>query len=216
MTSKKGPTLKKKKVIPKLNQDQGEKNRLIQYGLYIKAIEGVKHFDTVQTSYRIFTSTLLLAIFAVIGFLFSSTSLNLSENYRLVMASVVGFLGLVPITVVCFLDLVFQERLLMSNFITAEKIELKNKWIPSVHSKMFSNGTHHGEPLRKVWFYIGCGWSLIWIIMLCLAALVSEFPNEKLDITLTFLLGLLASWGYYKFLSKVTGRYSDMIKVKKR
>lgn len=210
---------KKKSVLQKSVAKKAHKKRTaksdplvvepkIKYGIYTSAIEGIKHFDTVQTALRVFTSTLLLGIFAVLGFLFSSTGLELTERGRLVVTSCIALAGLLPITCICLIDLIFQERLLISNFLTAERCEAHNSLLPKIHSSMFIDGKHHGEPLKKVWFYIGCGWSLILVGSFSLSAIFFDFPNNELDMSLVGFVGLIVSAIYCMILKGLTGRYS--------
>src|SRR3972149_4207926 len=49
-----------------------EEKRLVIYGTYTNIIQSIKHFERLQTHYRIISSTMLLATFPAIGFILSS------------------------------------------------------------------------------------------------------------------------------------------------
>jgi len=205
-TTRKSP----KKKISQAERTSPGKKRILSYAVYIDAISSIKHFDSIQTILRMATSTILLFCFGILGFIFSSSGIDISETNRLEIGILTSITGLVVITVLCFVDLIFQERLLVSGFLTAHDIEKENEWIPDTHGEMFQEGSHHGEPAKKVWFYAGCGSSLICSCALCIVALLVKFPNELSPIIKTIFIGGLLSGGYWCFLSKTLGTYSKL------
>jgi len=181
-----------------------QQERLRIYGLYSQLIEGIKHYDNIQTICRSMASTLLLASFAVIGFLFTLKA-NVLHIDNLICVIFTGVLSLVGITALGLLDLVFQERLLIANFVSAVHLEDCHKWLPSAHNNMLQKGSHHGSPIRKAIFYVGCS--------VCLFAVIGSttfllYGLESLvnSILIPFLTILSAAFYGFMF-SRVTGRF---------
>lgn len=194
----------------KFNKSElNEEDKLMVYGIYTKLIEGIKHFDGVQATYRMMTSTLLLAIFAAIGFLFSRMATEFPVN-RLIGVVAICIFGISGITTLGFLDLVFQERLVVSNFVEALKFEKKYRWLPQVHHRMIHNGTHHGSPARKAIFYIGCATCLFIIAGTALANLFSDEHYNK-QVVWVFTVFVIIS--YYFFFTKRTGKFERIVGI---
>lgn len=184
-----------------------EEQKLLIYGVYSKLIEGIKHFDGIQTTYRVVSSTLLLAIIGAIGFLFSSMLTEFPIN-KLIGVIAICFSGIAGITALGFLDLIFQERLVVSNFIEALKFEKKYEWLPQVHHKMIHGGTHHGSPTKKSLYYIGCSSCLFMIATLSLSNIFSA--NIYLRILIYF-CGLIAIIIYSLFFTRQTGNFNKIV-----
>ncbi len=117
------------------------------------------HYDSVQTFYRIMTSTVMLATFAAIGFCLSTKDPAVFFG-RLLVVMYLCLISITAITILWRLDLIFTERLFLGNFFNAVLLEKENPWLPKVHLNMIKGTSHHGAPARKVWFYIGSAVSL--------------------------------------------------------
>ncbi len=140
-----------------------EEDMLIPFGIYSQLIEDIKQYDNVQTTYRVFTSTLLLGTLAAIGFLFSLQPSLIPLN---VIVWVIGLsvTTLAIITSFASLDLIFQERLMIANVIEVLHLEAKYSMLPKIHHNMLNMRSHPASPNKKVLFYSGCGICLIFII----------------------------------------------------
>jgi len=184
-----------------------EEEKLLIYGVYAKLIEGIKHFDGIQTTYRMMSSTLLLAIVAAIGFLFSRMATEFPVN-RLIGVIAVCVSGIAGITTLGFLDLVFQERLVVSNFVEALKFEKTYKWLPQVHHRMVHGGTHHGSPTRKALFYIGCSTCLFIIAGSALVDLSHAQSYVKYVVWLAVLVIILL---YSLIFTAKTGKFERIV-----
>jgi len=184
-------------------------DRFLIYGVYSNIIEDIKHYDVIQTSLRMLTSTLLLAIYAAIGFLFSLSSSTLHFD-NILGAIFISLLGVGLITVICILDLVFQERLLIANLAEALKLEEGHEWLPKIHQRMLHGGSYYAAPNRKVLFYIGCGSSLLLVSGLALCYFI-EFENLVLTIaTMVSTMFLILIYAYA--LLKITGKFENLIR----
>ncbi len=136
------------------------KDKLLIYGVYTKKIASIMYYNTIQSFYRILTSTLLLFSFAAIGVSLSSSHIEMPFN-SLVMVVLIGVISCIGTMIFWRLDLIVVERIIISHFYDAYKIEEKNKWLPRVHHRMAPNKKHYACPSKKVPFYIGCGSCLI-------------------------------------------------------
>lgn len=186
------------------------KNNLLAYGVYTKHIEAIKHYDGIQTKFRSLTSTLLLGIFAATGFLFTFQDQILPVHIIAVVACLC-LLGIGAVTIFCLLDLVFQERLIIANFIEALKLEEKYKWLEPIHHNMIHKGVHFSSPSKKVIFYIGCGLFLFFLFSLSLYYYVKSFNNPYL-LFIPFLFLIIFSLLYSTILIRVTGKLDVLIK----
>jgi len=190
-------------------QKKTKDKKLRIFGVYIRIIDAIKHYDGVQTTYRTLSSTLLLSAFAAIGFLFSSKAAKLPFD-KFIGVLFVCVTGLGALTILCVLDLFFQERLLIANFIEAIKLERDNKWLPTIHHDMLHNGIRHSAPNRKVFFYIGCSSCLI---IFAGASLIYLFYSASLSLIILISLLIVFFIIFYSyFLLKITGRFDSLIK----
>lgn len=189
--------------IPKKNKN------LLVYGAYTKLIEGIKNYDNMQTVYRRIASTFLLATFAALGFIFSSEAINIKVNLNLATI-LTCFLSLIGISVIGLLDLIFQERIVVGFFVELIKLERTYKWLPQVHHNMIKHGSHHGSPLRKGIFYVGCASTLLLLIGFSFALHVG-IHNLQHSIPILFGTIVCIVAYAYSFFS-ITGRYETLIK----
>lgn len=184
-----------------------KKNRLLIYGIYTKLIDDIKHFDSIQAIYRTTASTFLLATFVAIGFLFSSKSVVLPID-NLIIVIFVCLMSLGAISTICFLDLIFQERLVISCFSELYKLESLYSWLPQSHRYMLSNGNHPGGTTRKIFFYIGCGFSLLFLGGL---SLICIFNKSVTGAVVSVLITLISFVLYYLLMTKITGNFNELV-----
>lgn len=196
----------------KKNKKIDKESRLCIYGIYTKLIEAIKHYDGIQATLRSLSSTLLLATFVGIGFLFSSQGSD-SPIRTLLAVILICTLSIGALTILCFLDLVFQERLSIANLYEALKLEEKHQWLPQIHHYMLDKEAHYSDPSRKAVFYIGC--------CSCLFVLIGFFLHYFLSNSLTHLLIIIsgvifAILLYSIIIKKITGNLKRfIIEIKK-
>lgn len=192
----------------KNNTSSSEKrDRLLIYGIYTKLIDDIKQFDTIQAIYRTTASTFLLATFVAIGFLFSSKTMILPID-NLIIVILICMMSLGAISTICFLDLVYQERLVISCFCELYKLEKQHPWLPQPHRYMLSNGEHPGGTTRKIFFYIGCGYSLILLSGLSLTYILNR---NIITLLSSVLLTIIACILYYVLMVKITGNFKQLV-----
>ncbi len=187
-----------------------DKKKLITYGMYCNHIKEIQHFDVMQTFFRVLTSTLLLASFAAIGFIFSLAQTHILFG-RLFIVIMIGFIGISSFFTLWYLDLVFYERLLVSHFAEAFRLEKEHEWLPKVQHNMLFSVHKQDHPSNIVYYYIGCVLSLIITIGLVVSAnfyYIHDLPmNSLYTIIATVSLMILSVW----FLKKKTKRISDFM-----
>lgn len=190
---------------PKSKKESG----VIVYYVYTSCIQSIKHFDTVQTSLRMIASTIMLAFFVGIGFVFSS------ENRILLIDSIfnvllIGAIGIAGICSIWHLDLIFYERLLISFFSEAFEMENRFTWLPKIHQSMLYGPSSQDKPKNIVFFYIGCGVTLIITAGLTLTYLLQPYG---IFATLFGILGtLVVIPAYSYFLKKKTQSVDALLK----
>jgi hypothetical protein len=185
-------------------------DRLLVYGSYTNFIQNIKHFDILQTSFRIMTSSALLATFAAIGFILSAENKNLPFN-GLIAVILICLFGLLAIVTLWHLDLILYERLLISNFAEALRLENKHTWLPKVHHNMLHGHSKQDKPANVVLYYIGCGSSLI---LTAGAALACLLKNSGISTMLTIVFStIFFAILYFLFLKKSTKSIKAQIKV---
>lgn len=180
-------------------------HRLFYYGLYTRAIEAIKHFDSIQTYYRMLTSKILLGVFAMSGFVFSAElSLRFLNRFWIVFGACV--LGAIIITSLGYIDLIFQERLLISNFREAYDLEEKHKWLPQIHHNMRLEGKHHASSARKSLFYIVSNLTLF--ILAAVSLFFAEAKSSHILVSCITYIALLTL--YYWIFCKQVGDFNKL------
>ena len=147
-------------AAPAHRQKPKRESHLVLYLAYSNCIQAIKHFENVQTTFRVMTSTILLATFVGIGFIFSGENRQLPIDSFIAVA-IVCSIGIAGIYALWHLDLIFYERLLTSFFAEAYDIEDRSNWLPKIHHKMVAGRLGEDKAKNLVFFYIGCGSTLI-------------------------------------------------------
>lgn len=182
---------------------------VVVYYVYTSCIQSIKHFDTVQTSLRMIASTMMLAFFVGIGFVFSS------ENRILLIDSIfnvilIGTVGIAAICSIWHLDLIFYERLLISFFSEAFEMESRFNWLPKIHQNMLYGPSAQDKPKNIVFFYIGCGATIIITAGLSLSYLLVPYGTFALLFGILGTVVLLPLYSY--FLKKKTQSVEILLK----
>src|SRR3972149_5438965 len=108
-----------------MKDNKEKQDILIKYGMYCNFIKEIKHFDNLQTQFRLIASTVLLGSIAAVGFLFSIDSLKVPFE-RSYAALIVAAMGISSLYTLWRVDLKFYEKLLASNFAEAYRLEKEN------------------------------------------------------------------------------------------
>ncbi|MBS0605287.1 MAG: hypothetical protein JSS60_09690 [Verrucomicrobia bacterium] len=181
--------------------------RLLAYGLYTSSIDAIKHFEILQTSYRIMASRLLLATFAAIGFILSIEIKTLPFD-RLIAVILICAISSGAITTIWHLDLAFMERLSTSVFVECLKMEEKHPWLTQVHHNMLVDGSHASCPSKKVLFYEG---SLLLVLLAMGIAATMYAKSLGTLIWIPVLIGsLLVIFFYLLLIKKLTKSFPQL------
>jgi drug/metabolite transporter (DMT)-like permease len=192
-------------------EEKEDKKKLIIYGMYTNYIKEIKHFDNIQTYFRILTSTILLATLAAIGFLFSIQKLDFPFE-RSIAAILLSVIGLASIFTLWHIDLKFYQRLLISNFAEAFRLEKENKWIPKVHHNMLFSSHKKDHPSNIAYYYIGCISSLILTISITIGYnLYAEQIKYIYSVFVIFIAICLITFFYF-YIKIKTRKINEFLK----
>jgi len=117
-----------------------------------------RHFNDIESRYRTLASTWLLAAFAAMGFVLSSTGPLPADP--LLMVAALSIAGAAGVTLLWNLDLRVYHGLLDSAFRVGLELELAYRWLPPLRRRM-SRGPHEAGTYRSsvvyrvVWYYLG-------------------------------------------------------------
>lgn len=118
----------------------------------------VRHFNSLQSQYRLLASTWLLATFSAFGFIISKENINPAFD-PLILLTLIGIAGCIAIIVIWMMDLRVYHRLLDASFVTGLNLEGQHFDLPPIrHNMMFCN-PEENVLKRVVWFYIICSTS---------------------------------------------------------
>jgi hypothetical protein len=147
-------------------------DRLGVYAQLEEHIDGIQHYDVLQSFLRKISITLLMGTFAAIGFLLSINPQILPFS-SIAISIFICLFSLLMNIIISAIDLIFIERLLMSTFIDALRLEKENRWLFPIHSRMInSSREHHGSLSKKVQFYVGYSKDLLFLMFVCIAFLL--------------------------------------------
>ncbi|HEV2124323.1 MAG TPA: hypothetical protein VGW38_16335, partial [Chloroflexota bacterium] len=113
-----------------------------------------RHFNTLESSYRMLASTWLLATFGGAGFVLTADRLQLPFD-KLWLVVAIGLAGCSGITLLWNLDLMVYHQLLHANFREGERLEGAYDWVPKVRTRMRASQPGRSALRRVIWFYIG-------------------------------------------------------------
>ncbi|MGL5263685.1 MAG: hypothetical protein ACRDAI_03790 [Candidatus Rhabdochlamydia sp.] len=180
-------------------------HRLGVYAQLEEHIEGIQHFDVLQCVLRKMSITLLMGTFAAIGFLLSINPPILPFSSIAISIFICLFSFLMN-AIISAIDLIFIERLLMSTFIDALRLEKENPWLFPIHSHMLnSSRQYHGCLSKKLQFYIGYSKDLLFLLFVCISFLLG-IDNWKWVVFVLIPITILFISGYGKLLKTLATR----------
>lgn len=181
--------------------------RLEVYAQLEEQIEGIQHFDVLQCILRKMSITLLMGTFAAIGFLLSINPPMLPFSSIAISIFICIFSFLMN-TIISAIDLIFIERLLMSIFIDALRLEKENPWLFPMHFHMLNTSKeHHGCLSKKLQFYVGYSKDLLFLLFVCISFLIG-IDNWRWIAFALIPITILCIWGYGQLL-KTLARKSE-------
>ena len=180
-------------------------DRLEVYAQLEEQVEGIQHYDELQFLLRKISLTLLMGTFAGIGFLLSINP-QILPFQPITISIFICLFSLLMNLIVSSIDLIFIEKLLMSTFIDALRLERENSWLFPIHSHMMNSAKeHHGSLSKKVQFYIGYSKDLLFLLFISTAFLFG-IENWKLILFVVVPITLLCMSGYEKLLKMAAKR----------
>ncbi|MBN2479712.1 MAG: hypothetical protein JXA94_05745 [Parachlamydiales bacterium] len=187
------------------------KKKLITYGMYNNFIKEIKHYDNLQTQFRLLSSTVLLGSLAAIGFLFSVKQLNIPFA-RSFAALIVGIIGITALFTLWHIDIKYYEKLLVSHFAEAFKLEKENDWLPKVHHNMVYKEHKKDHPSNVAYYYIGCIITLTLTLGCTVSWVIYKIHNLLMHSILTITLTVFFIIIFFVILKKKSDRISDLLK----
>ncbi|OGN65556.1 MAG: hypothetical protein A2888_01850 [Chlamydiae bacterium RIFCSPLOWO2_01_FULL_28_7] len=156
------------------------------YNEYTQNIKGVVNYQEQQIEIKIITLKIVLGTFAIIGLL-ALSNINLTNFWIFINSAIIPFLALLAITVNFFNDFVFRERLKLSFFNEALKLEKDFEWLPEFHISLIGKKSKSTQKvIKQITFYLLCSCILFIIVISALIFL----PTIKTNLV-RILIGIL-------------------------
>jgi mannose-6-phosphate isomerase-like protein (cupin superfamily) len=135
--------------------------------------EQERHFNNLQSKYRVLASAWLLASLSGIGFVIKELARATDSPYLLIAAiAAAGGTGIYLLWVV---DILVYHRLLDACFVEGLKLERSVKWIPPFRHNMMRMQNDQGVLFRIVGFYLG---PIVVLTLVSGGSLVLQFRND--------------------------------------
>jgi hypothetical protein len=142
--------------------------------------ESERHFNNLETQYRILASQWLLGAFAAIGFVFiSDLHLPFDKLWLVVAICVISGVGIFQLW---RMDIVIYQRLLGAVFNTGLELEEKFKFLPKIKTRM-KNAVPNKNVTDVLFYYY-----YITIIFFALVGLAASYYLLSKRITTTILI----------------------------
>ena len=109
-----------------------------------------KHFNSLETQYRLLASTWLLACFGAMGYLLQSKNTFIIDQW--LMVALIGLIGSVGIFLLWLMDIQVYHKLLHCVFIEGVILEQKYEWLPKIRTEML-NSQDTGEVATTTGLY---------------------------------------------------------------
>lgn len=142
-----------------------------------------KHFNSLETQYRLLASTWLLASLGAIGFILKDDKSLSLDSYKLLLIGSIALVGSIGITLLWILDMKVYHKLLNSVFIRGVILEIKFSWLPKIRTDMLLS-QETGDVTKSTGLYYIFSTLLLQIIsMICF---VSYYGFNKNGIVILF------------------------------
>jgi len=182
--------------------------------LFLFISEEERHFNDLQSKYRMMASGWLLASFGAIGFVISEVA-DIGVPPLILIAGIAAA-GAVGILLLWVVDLLVYHRLLDACFIEGLKLEESCQWMPPFRHNMMRMMRGQGVLFRVVGFYLG---PVLLLILTSGGALIIWVVTEEhryeaffVGATSIVLISILsAGWKTYK-KTENTDRLVELLK----
>ena len=167
-----------------------------------------KHFNNLETQYRLLASTWLFTGLGAIGFLLQSDKQVLFGKYLLI--GLIGCISSIGIFLLWILDIKVYHKLLHSVFLQGINLEQKYKWLPKIRTDMLLS-VETGDVTRSTGlYYIG---SCVLLLAIAIIAFTIYFHSLLLKLIVIFVgLALIIFLIYYMENSAISKRALEVSK----
>jgi hypothetical protein len=140
--------------------------------LYLSLGETERHFNTIQSNYRLIASTWTLACLGAIGFVLTSRKLAIALDRPLICLGI-ALSGSVSILILWLVDIRVYQQLLSMFYNEGRVIEAALPWLPQVREQ--TRRTFKGRLARAISSYY-----VLMFAFLCAVAIVFIFLSDKI------------------------------------
>jgi hypothetical protein len=152
-----------------------------------------RHFNDLQSKYRLLVSSWLLATFIGVGFVFTNNLSLPIDSYSLI--SIISFFGSLGILLLWNLDIMVYHRLLDSAFIEGVILENDNDWLPKFRTNALKSQKGKGVLRRVMLFYLGiiCILQCIALISISLSISIENDWKKVSFLIIVLLVGIISN-----------------------
>jgi len=140
--------------------------------LYLAIGETERHFNTIQSHYRLLASTWTLACLGGIGFVLTSQGINIALEPELICFGI-ALSGSLSILILWLLDIHVYQQLLSMSYNEGRVMEAVLPWLPQVRHQ--TRRTFKGRLVRAISFYY-----VSMFAFLCFIAIVFIFLSDDI------------------------------------
>lgn len=155
-----------------------------------------KHFNGLETQYRLLASTWLLACFGGIGFLLQSEKKIVIEPW--ILTGFIGLIGSIGIYLLWIMDIKVYHKLLHCVFIEGIKLEQKHDWLPKMRTEMLIS-QETGEVTASTGLYYICSISILLVVSIMAFSMYFTATAVR---ALICLIGLVVLGIVYRHMSQ--------------
>jgi len=125
--------------------DQTFEDLLIAYESYAQIIDRLQHFNQIQTTYRTYAFSWMIATFIGVGYSLSSQEINLPFN-PLIVVMLLCLASASGIFLIWYMDLMMCERKIATALFEGQVCEQKYPWLPKI--------TESSNIFHSLWGYV--------------------------------------------------------------
>lgn len=140
--------------MKKKNKKQSFEDKLLVYGAYLQVATSLQHSNRIQLTYKMITSTWVIATFIGAGYSLSSAEVNLPLD-PLLLVPIFCVASTFVILLIWYLDLIVQEKNIASAVSLGLQLEKENPWLPQPYHNIAKLHFWLGYILMKSSFYLG-------------------------------------------------------------
>lgn len=129
-------------------------SQILSYGAYCHIAEFLQHYNRIQSAYRTFASTWILATFVGMGYALSNKGLDL-PFHPLIAVSFIALASATGIFLIWYLDLIVCEQSIATVVHAGIEMESVHRWLPRYYHNVNYLSKLLGYINSKSIFYIG-------------------------------------------------------------